>query len=67
MRQQAHEKDQLLTRQEENALANWIIGATAMGNPVDRCYIVETAQSMRENRQTALRAEEAFLPPIGSE
>jgi len=43
MRQQAHEKDQLLTRQEENALANWIIGATAMGNPVDRRYIVKMA------------------------
>ena len=66
-RQQAHEKDQLLTRQEEKALANWITGATAMGNPVDRRYIVEMAQSMRENRRTALTADEAFLPPIGSE
>ena len=30
-RQQAHEKDQLLTHQEEKALANWITGAMAMG------------------------------------
>jgi len=63
-REQAHEKDQLLTRQEEKALAKWISGATAAGNPVDRHCIMEMAQGMREAR-TPL--SEGFLRPIGND
>lgn len=63
-RQQAREKDQLLTHQEEKVLAKWISAATAAGNPVDRRYVLEMAQGMRENR-TPL--PEGFLPPIGQD
>jgi len=48
MCEQAHEKYQLHTHQEEKALAKWISGATVVGNPVDRYYIVEMAQGMRK-------------------
>ena len=63
-RQQGREDIQLLTRQEEKALANWVSGATAAGNPVDRRYIMEMAQGMRESRTPF---PEGFLPAIGKD
>ena len=61
MCEQAHEKEQVLTCHDEKALVKWISDATAGGNPVDRHYIMEMVQGMREN-QTLM--SEGFLSSI---
>jgi hypothetical protein len=40
-RKEAREPTQLLTQQEEKALADWITSATAAGRPITHRYIKE--------------------------
>ena len=62
-RKEARELTQLLTVQEENALANWISNATASGNPVTHSYIKEVAEGIRTSRTNVVNE---FLRPIGT-
>ena len=61
-RRVAKEKQQLLTKEEEEALANWISTSTTTGNPVQHSFIREMAQKLRMYR---VNQEGQFLPPIG--
>lgn len=61
-RREAKEKQQLLTKEEEKALANWISMSTTTGNPVQHSFIREMAQKLRMYR---VDQEGQFLPPIG--
>ena len=45
-RSEAQEKNQLLTAQEEKALATWISASTAMGNLVQHEFIREMAEKL---------------------
>ena len=62
-RKEAREPTQLLTVQEEKALADWITNATASGNPVTHSYIKEVAEGIRRSRVNVV---DKFLRPIGS-
>jgi hypothetical protein len=44
--QEAREPQQLLTCQEEKALAEWISRSTATGNPIPYPYIKEMAEEI---------------------
>jgi hypothetical protein len=61
-KQEAREPTQLLTQQEEKALADWITGATASGHPITHRYIKEMAQGIRESRAGG---QPEYLRPIG--
>src|SRR5579859_3427282 len=52
-RTEAKENAQLLTRQEERALAQWISTSTATGNPVRHSFILEMAEKIRQPRVAA--------------
>ena len=62
-RKEAREPTQLLTVQEEKALADWITNATALGNPVTHSYIKEVAEGIRTSRADVVNE---FLRPIGT-
>ena len=47
-RREAKEKQQLLTKEEEKALANWISISTTTGNPVQHSFIHEMADKLRK-------------------
>jgi len=64
-RQEGRETFQLLTPQEEKALADWISNATAAGNPINQQYIKELADEMRRSRVDHSDVQEQFLRPIG--
>ena len=53
---------QLLSQQEEKALADWITSATATGHPIAHRYIKEMVQGIRESR-TDIESE--YLCPLG--
>jgi len=61
-RSKAQEKHQLLTKQEENALAKWISTSTASGNPVQHGFIREMAEKLRKRR---VAPDDQFIRPIG--
>ena len=61
-RRVAKEKQQLLTKEEEEELANWISTSTTTGNPVQHSFIREMAQKLRMYR---VNQEGQFLRPIG--
>ena len=60
-RQEGRETFQLLTPQEEKALADWISNATAAGNPINQQYIKELADEMRWSRVDHSDVQEQFL------
>jgi len=60
-RKEAREPTQLLSQQEEKALADWITSATAAGHPITHRYIKEMAQGIRESR-TDIESE--YLHPL---
>jgi hypothetical protein len=62
-RREAKETQQLLTKEEESALANWISTSTTTGNPVQHSFIREMADKLRTYR---VDPEDQFLPPIGA-
>jgi hypothetical protein len=62
-RREAKEPQQLLTKEEENTLANWISTSTTTGNPVQHSFIREMADKLRKYR---VDQEDQFLPPIGA-
>ena len=49
-RSEGQETNQLLTRQEEKALATWISTSTAVGNPVQHDFIGEMAEKLIKRR-----------------
>ena len=49
-RSEAQEKNQLLTAQEEKALATWISTSTAVGNPVQHKFVHEMAEKLIKRR-----------------
>src|SRR5438874_3305297 len=49
-RREAKEKQQLLTKEEEKALANWISISTTTGNPVQHSFIREMTDKLRKYR-----------------
>jgi hypothetical protein len=61
-RKEAREPAQLLTQQEEKALADWITSATAAGHPITHRYIKDMAQGIRESRADV---QPEYLRPIG--
>ena len=61
-RKEAREPTQLLSQQEEKALADWITSATAAGHPITHRYIKEMAQGIRESRGDI---EPKYLRPLG--
>jgi len=61
-RKEAREPTQLLTQQEEKALADWITSATAAGHPITHRYIKEMVQGIRESRADV---QPEYLRPIG--
>ena len=61
-RKEGKEPVQLLTQQEEKALADWITSATAAGHPITHRYIKKMAQGIRESRRDV---DAEYLRPIG--
>jgi predicted site-specific integrase-resolvase len=59
---ETQEKNQLLTAQEEKALATWISTSTAAGNPVHHDFIREMAEKLIKLRVT----NDQVVPQIGS-
>ena len=51
-RSEGQEQHQLLTPQEEKALAMWISTATAVGNPIQHDFIREMAEELIKQRAT---------------
>jgi Tc5 transposase DNA-binding domain len=60
-RKEAREATQLLTAQEEKALADWITNATMSGNPVTHSYIKEVAEGIRTSHTDVANK---YLRPI---
>jgi hypothetical protein len=60
-RSEGQETNQLLTTQEEKALATWISTSTATGNPVQHEFIREMAEKLIKQRIP----NNQFVPPIG--
>ena len=61
-RKEVREPTQLLTQQEEKALADWITSATAAEHPITHRYIKEIAHRIRESRADI---QPEYLHPIG--
>lgn len=62
-RSEGQENNQLLTVQEENALATWISAATAAGNPVQHDFIREMVDKLIKTR---IPDQDLPIPQIGS-
>jgi hypothetical protein len=62
-RKEARESQQLLSTQEEKALADWIANAASSGNPVTHAYIKEVVEGIRKSRS---QITDEYLRPIGS-
>ena len=62
-RSQRGETRQLLTNQEEKALAEWISTSTATGNPVRHSFIREVAEKLRQRH---VLSQPGYTTPIGT-